>query len=169
MKELRFDAADGVWRVAFAFDPKRQAILHVDGDKSGGSQKRFYRELIRKADDRFDAHLNRQKKKGAVQYDPQYRRRYQGPARHRSYGRQASSRRRISRPRSCHAGRNRRDRYSIFARNRWAWDKKIAPKLKLRSMPSSSARSEIANLKERCSFWRGSVSGNSQLIAPKRF
>jgi len=24
MKELRFDAADGVWRVAFAFDPKRK-------------------------------------------------------------------------------------------------------------------------------------------------
>lgn len=23
MKELRFDAADGVWRVAFAFDPER--------------------------------------------------------------------------------------------------------------------------------------------------
>jgi hypothetical protein len=62
MKELRFDAADGVWRVVFAFDPRRQAILLVAGDKSGGSQKRFYRELIRKADDRFDAHLNRQKK-----------------------------------------------------------------------------------------------------------
>jgi len=27
MKELRFRAADGVWRVAFAFDPKRRAIL----------------------------------------------------------------------------------------------------------------------------------------------
>jgi len=27
MKELRFTAADGVWRVAFAFDPKRQAML----------------------------------------------------------------------------------------------------------------------------------------------
>ena len=26
MKELRFDAAGGVWRVAFAFDPKRRAI-----------------------------------------------------------------------------------------------------------------------------------------------
>lgn len=25
MKELRFDAANGVWRVAFAFDPKRKA------------------------------------------------------------------------------------------------------------------------------------------------
>ena len=59
MKELRFDAADGVWRVAFAFDPKRRAVLLVAGDKSGGSEKRFYRELIRKADQRFDAHLHR--------------------------------------------------------------------------------------------------------------
>jgi hypothetical protein len=63
MKELRFDAADGVWRVAFAFDPKRKAILLVAGDKSGVSEKRFYRELIRKADERFDAHLARLKKK----------------------------------------------------------------------------------------------------------
>jgi len=62
MKELRFSAADGEWRVAFAFDPKRRAILLVAGDKSGGSEKRFYRELIRKADDRFDAHLARLKK-----------------------------------------------------------------------------------------------------------
>lgn len=57
MKELRFSAADGEWRVAFAFDPKRRAILLVAGDKSGVSEKRFYRELIRKADERFDAHL----------------------------------------------------------------------------------------------------------------
>lgn len=62
MKELRFSAADGEWRVAFAFDPKRNAILLVAGDKSGSSQKRFYRELIRKADDRFDAHLARLKR-----------------------------------------------------------------------------------------------------------
>jgi hypothetical protein len=64
MKEMRFDAAGGVWRVAFAFDPKRRAILLVAGDKSGGSQRRFYRELIRKADQRFDAHLDRIKKEG---------------------------------------------------------------------------------------------------------
>ncbi len=63
MKELRFEAADGVWRVAFAFDRNRRAILLVAGDKSGGSQKRFYRELIRKADQRFDAHLERVQKK----------------------------------------------------------------------------------------------------------
>jgi len=59
MKELRFSAAGGEWRVAFAFDPKRKAILLVAGDKSGGSEKRFYRELIRKADERFDTHLAR--------------------------------------------------------------------------------------------------------------
>ena len=62
MKELRFSAADGEWRVAFAFDTKRKAILLVAGDKSGGSEKRFYRGLIRKADDRFEAHLARLKK-----------------------------------------------------------------------------------------------------------
>ncbi len=62
MKELRFSAADGEWRVAFAFDRKRQAILLVAGDKSGGSEKRFYRELIRRADGRFDAHLDRLKR-----------------------------------------------------------------------------------------------------------
>lgn len=59
MKELRCGAADGEWRVAFAFDTKRKAILLVAGDKSGVSEKRFYRELIRRADERFDAHLAR--------------------------------------------------------------------------------------------------------------
>ena len=54
MKELRFDASDGVWRVAFAFDPNRQAVLLVGGDKSGVSQKKFYKSLIRRADERFD-------------------------------------------------------------------------------------------------------------------
>jgi hypothetical protein len=63
VKELRFAAADGEWRVAFAFDPKRKAILLVAGDKSGGSEKRFYRHLIAKADERFDAHLVRLKRK----------------------------------------------------------------------------------------------------------
>jgi hypothetical protein len=57
MKELRFNADNGVWRLAFAFDPKRQGILLICGDKSGGSQKRFYKNLIKKADKRFDEHL----------------------------------------------------------------------------------------------------------------
>ena len=58
MKELRFDADDGVWRLAYAFDPDRKAILLVAGDKSGVSSKRFYKSLIAKADARFESHLS---------------------------------------------------------------------------------------------------------------
>lgn len=66
MKELRFEASNGEWRAAFAFDSQRQAILLVAGDKSGGSQRRFYKQLIAKADERFSSHLDRVKagKKG---------------------------------------------------------------------------------------------------------
>jgi hypothetical protein len=63
MKELRFKANDGVWRVAFAFDPARQAVILVAGDKSGVAQKRFYKGLIAKADSRFDEHLSRTKER----------------------------------------------------------------------------------------------------------
>ena len=51
-----------MWRVAFAFDPQRQAILLVAGDKSGVSEKQFYKQLIKKADERFDDHLIQLKK-----------------------------------------------------------------------------------------------------------
>lgn len=61
MKELRFDADNGVWRVAFAFDPERKAIILVAGDKTGVHQKRFYKQLIKTADARFDDHLNTMK------------------------------------------------------------------------------------------------------------
>jgi hypothetical protein len=57
MKELRFTLPGGEWRVAFAFDPRRRAILLVGGSKSGTPERRFYRELIRVADVRFDRHL----------------------------------------------------------------------------------------------------------------
>jgi hypothetical protein len=41
----------------------RKAILLVAGDKSGVSQRKFYKRLIAKADGRFDAHLARLKQK----------------------------------------------------------------------------------------------------------
>jgi hypothetical protein len=56
MKELRFFADNGAWRVAFAFDLRRRAILLVGGDKSGVSKDRFDRNLIDIADRRFDQH-----------------------------------------------------------------------------------------------------------------
>lgn len=62
MKELRFEAEDGEWRAAFAFDPDRKAILLVAGDKSGMSQKKFYEKLIEKADRRYKGHLEDLKK-----------------------------------------------------------------------------------------------------------
>ena len=56
MKELRFDADRGVWRVAFAFDRQRRAILLAAGNKAGVSERRFYDSLIATADRRFDAY-----------------------------------------------------------------------------------------------------------------
>jgi hypothetical protein len=71
MKEVRFDAADGVWRFAFAFDPKRRGIIFCGGDKSGVGEKSFYRQLIDKADARYEDYLARineqeQQKKGKL-------------------------------------------------------------------------------------------------------
>ena len=57
MKELRFRAGSGVWRVAFAFDPTRAAILLVAGDKSGLGSSQFYKRFIEKADKRYTEHL----------------------------------------------------------------------------------------------------------------
>lgn len=69
MKELRFNWVGEVWRVAFAFDPERQAVLLVGGDKAGANQKRFYQRLIRTADERYRTYLAelttaRQEKRG---------------------------------------------------------------------------------------------------------
>ncbi|PIT75257.1 type II toxin-antitoxin system RelE/ParE family toxin [Limnohabitans sp. B9-3] len=57
MKEMRFNWMGEVWRVAFAFDPQRQAVLLVGGDKGGADQKRFYKRLIALADTRYEEHL----------------------------------------------------------------------------------------------------------------
>ncbi|CAN7544229.1 type II toxin-antitoxin system RelE/ParE family toxin [Phyllobacterium sp. LjRoot231] len=56
MKEIRF-ALKGVWRFAFAFDPDRQAIILVGGNKEGVNQRRFYKSLVKNADKRFDEWL----------------------------------------------------------------------------------------------------------------
>jgi len=63
MKELRFEAMNDEWRVAFAFDPRRVAIMLVGGGKVGISEKRFYKALIAKADARYAQHLEKFKAK----------------------------------------------------------------------------------------------------------
>ncbi|WP_330253671.1 type II toxin-antitoxin system RelE/ParE family toxin [Nocardia sp. NBC_00565] len=57
MKELRPPSAGSTEvRMLFAFDPAREAIFLVAGDKSGNWQ-RWYRDAIPLADKRFTEHL----------------------------------------------------------------------------------------------------------------
>ena len=53
MKEIRVQIDNAYWRFAFAFDPERNAVVLVGGNKGGETQDRFYRWLIRLADKRF--------------------------------------------------------------------------------------------------------------------
>ncbi|RRR69201.1 MAG: type II toxin-antitoxin system RelE/ParE family toxin [Candidatus Viridilinea halotolerans] len=55
LKELRVQHGGAPWRILFAFDPKRQAILLVGGCKQG--QSRWYREMIPIAEQRYQRHL----------------------------------------------------------------------------------------------------------------
>jgi hypothetical protein len=57
MKELRIQYQGNPWRILFAFDPRRAAILLVGGNKRG--KKRWYRDHIALADERFRRHLER--------------------------------------------------------------------------------------------------------------
>ena len=57
MKEMRFSHGKDVWRVAFAFDPARKAVLLVAGNKVGADQRLFYKRLIDSADTRMTQHL----------------------------------------------------------------------------------------------------------------
>src|SRR5437667_285463 len=61
-KQPRIDAADRVSRVACALDATERPFL-VAGDKSGVSEKRFYHQLIDLADERFEAHAAKVKKR----------------------------------------------------------------------------------------------------------
>ena len=63
MKELRPPSAAATEiRMLFAFDPLREAIILVAGDKSGRWQQ-WYREAIPLADKRFAEHLAALKEK----------------------------------------------------------------------------------------------------------
>lgn len=59
MKELRVQFRGEPWRILFAFDPARAAILLVGGNKQG--DKRWYKKHIPIADERFRRHLERLK------------------------------------------------------------------------------------------------------------
>lgn len=64
MKELRTQHAGNPYRTFFAFNPQRTAILLIGGDKTG--KKRFYEEMIPRADDLYDQHLEELRKEGEL-------------------------------------------------------------------------------------------------------
>jgi hypothetical protein len=57
MKELRIQYKGKPWRILFAFDPRRNAILLVGGNKTG--KKDWYKSHIPIADERFGRHIER--------------------------------------------------------------------------------------------------------------
>ncbi len=56
-KELRVKTSRAEIRIAFAFDPERQAVVLVAADKRRVNEKRFYRQLIARADALFSEYL----------------------------------------------------------------------------------------------------------------
>lgn len=55
MRELRIQHAGRPYRVLYAFDPRRTAILLIGGDKTGND--RWYEQFVPRADDLYDEHL----------------------------------------------------------------------------------------------------------------
>lgn len=55
MRELRIQHAGRPYRVLYAFDPRRVAILLIGGDKTGDD--RWYERVVPLADRLYDGHL----------------------------------------------------------------------------------------------------------------
>lgn len=55
LRELRIQHAGRPYRILYAFDPRRTALLLLGGDKTG--QDRWYEQHVPKADALFEHHL----------------------------------------------------------------------------------------------------------------
>jgi hypothetical protein len=64
MRELRVQHAGRPYRVLYAFDPRRTAILLIGGDKTG--QNRWYDRYVPLADRIYDEHLKTLADEGSI-------------------------------------------------------------------------------------------------------
>ena len=64
MRELRIQHRGRPYRVLYAFDPRRAAILLLGGDKTG--RVRWYEEIVPRADALYDEHLRGLEKEGIL-------------------------------------------------------------------------------------------------------
>ena len=65
MRELRVQHQGRPYRVLYAFDPRRTAILLVAGDKTGDD--RFYDKMVPVADRLYDEHFAQLKREGLIE------------------------------------------------------------------------------------------------------
>lgn len=64
MRELRIQHAGNPYRILYAFDPKRSAILLLGGNKRGND--RWYERYVPIADNLYDEHLRTLKQEGLI-------------------------------------------------------------------------------------------------------
>jgi hypothetical protein len=64
MRELRIQHAGRPYRVLYAFDPRRSAILLLGGDKTGDD--RWYERNVPIADRLYDGYLEELRKEGLI-------------------------------------------------------------------------------------------------------
>lgn len=64
MRELRIQHEGRPYRVLYAFDPRRTAILLLGGDKTGDD--RWYHQNVPRADKLYDAHLIELRREGLI-------------------------------------------------------------------------------------------------------
>lgn len=62
LKELRFNSGDRVIRVFFIFDPERNAVLLIGGNKAGSGNKNFYSAMIALSEKIYRKQIERKKK-----------------------------------------------------------------------------------------------------------
>jgi hypothetical protein len=59
LKELRPKTDAHVFRIAYIFDPERKGLLLTGGDKKGRNQRKFYKDLIKQAEQIYGAYLEK--------------------------------------------------------------------------------------------------------------
>lgn len=64
MRELRVQHKGEPYRILYAFDPRRMAILLIGGNKTGDN--RWYETFVPIADKLYDEHLGQLKKEGLL-------------------------------------------------------------------------------------------------------
>ncbi len=62
LKELRFNSGNKVVRIFFIFDPDRNAVLLIGGDKAGSGDKTFYDTMIDQSEKIYGRYLEQRKK-----------------------------------------------------------------------------------------------------------